>query len=549
MPVKAGFGVVLLLAASRLGVADPQSAPDPNLCSIKGSVVNSVTKEGLRKAYVRLMGSGKNAAYPAITDDKGNFEINAVEPGTYSLFAEHQGFIDSELSEDSGAAVQIRLKAGQSEYGMTVRLTPQAVVSGRVVDEDGDPWVHGAVSLRRIAFKHGHREVEDGDYGQDLDDRGEFRLGAIPPGTYYVTAYPDVQWESRNTPRAAAAPSQRQITWYPSSLSRDGATAITVGPGEQMTGLEIRLRRGSVHRIHGTLVGLANVPALEGQSAWGKPAISASGYGGEAGTIHPDGSFDFRQIPPGTYDLQVHQGFPDTFDLGSTTVQVGDQDVENVSIQLTPPWPVKGAIQVEEPGSLNPSGLRVFLDILGYGSNPEANAKPDGSFELPRVGLGRYQVEVGRHSGNEFYLKQIRYGDTVSNDGTIALSGPAGPMVLVLSTRGAHLSGRVNRTADQKPEASSPPQVLLVPATGQARLADFDQSGTFIFDNPLPPGDYKLFAFEAVPDGAWEDPDFMKETAALATEIKLAEGEVRNADIPLLSRSQLAPVLKKLGME
>jgi hypothetical protein len=81
-----------------------------------------------------------------------------------------------------------------------------------------------------------------------------------------------------------------------------------------------------------------------------------------------------------------------------------------------------------------------------------------------------------------------------------------------------------------------------------AGLGTFDQTGTFAFQD-LEPGLYSLYAFEGVPDGAWENSDFMKEVAGAGKEIRLAEGEVKSVDVPLISKSDVALRLKKLGME
>jgi hypothetical protein len=122
--------------------------------------------------------------------------------------------------------------------------------------------------------------------------------------------------------------------------------------------------------------------------------------------------------------------------------------------------------------------------------------------------------------------------------------------MLLLSTRGARLTGKTvsPATADQSKSAVAKAQVVLIPSGAPARLGTFDQTGTFTFQD-LAPGLYKLYAFEGVPDGAWEDSDFMKELAGAGLEIRLAEGEVKSADVPLISKSDLALTLKKLGME
>jgi hypothetical protein len=92
--------------------------------------------------------------------------------------------------------------------------------------------------------------------------------------------------------------------------------------------------------------------------------------------------------------------------------------------------------------------------------------------------------------------------------------------------------------------------VVLLPKSvpGNARLATFDQNGTFSLSD-IPPGTYTLYAFEGVPNGAWEDSAFMQEVSGSGTEIELIEGDVRSIDVPVLLKSKLAPILKKLGME
>ena len=76
----------------------------------------------------------------------------------------------------------------------------------------------------------------------------------------------------------------------------------------------------------------------------------------------------------------------------------------------------------------------------------------------------------------------------------------------------------------------------------------FDQNGAFLLSD-IAPGTYRLYAFEGVPNGAWEDSEFMQEVSGLGHELELVEGDVRNVEAPLLLKSKLAPILKKLGME
>jgi len=550
--ITAGFGSLLFLAAPNPGVSAPQSESQQRLCAIKGTVTNAVTGQGLQKAYLRL--EGKGGSYPTVTDSGGRFAVENIQPGSYSLNAEHQGFIESRFGDAQGVRLEIQLTPGQILTDITIKLTPQAVISGRVVDEDGDIWTHSQIGLFRSIFEHGRRQLE-GFTGAEVNDQGEFRLGQLPPGTYYLSAEPDSGWESRNRPPAKEAVAWRLLTWYPSSADPESSTAVTVGPGDQLAGLEIRLRRGSVHAIRGKLVGGENIPEERGQFSQRSISAngSAAGANGLRGAIRSDGTFEIPNVPSGNYDIHVRQGFP-PLNLGSLKVQIGDRDLEDVSVQLVPPRPLKGVIQYEEKEAVKLSVSTVQLKKNVPSWSRSTTSREDGSFEFPLVGSERYRVYV--HAGPGKYLKQIRYGDAVSTDGTISLTGVIENLILVLSTRGARVTGTVTGTgepsnpAEQAKGGVATYQVVLVPkaAPGDARLATLDQNGTFSLSD-IPPGTYTLYAFEGVPNGAWEDSAFMREVSGSGTEIELVEGDVRTVDLPVILKSKLAPILKKLGME
>jgi len=548
--VAVAVAAFLLVATAKPGYTAPQSeanrpSPTLKLGAIQGSVIDALTNQGLGKAYLRL-----GATFTSVTDDQGHFVFENVTPGSYVLEAEHQGYIDGHFGDAESKPVEIKLVPGQTLSDIKVQLTPQAVITGRVVNEDGDLWRHATVNMFRSIWSHGQRTIQ-GFNGEEANDQGEFRIGQVPPGKYYLVAEPDSGWEMRNRPSGKDVLT-RQPTWYPNSLDLEGATPIIVEPGNQLSGVEIRLRRGRTYRIRGRLLGGENVPSAEDSAGrFGARRISAQSTSAAAGnnkdgTIRSDGSFEIVGVPAGTYELTVDQGFPFTnsVNLASVKVQVNDQDLDDVSIELIPPRPLNGTLEVSEKGSLELSGRTVRLESDIRGWSPEAVSRADGSFNFTLVSSARYRIQV---PGSGFYLKEIHYGDATSKDGTVSVTGAAGPLVLVLSTRGARLTGTTIRTkADETSAARA--QVALIPNGAPARLGTFDQTGAFTFRD-LPPGTYKLYAFEGLPDGAWEDPEFKKELRDAGVVVQLREGEVKNADVPLISLSDLAPILKKLGME
>src|SRR5438067_2257010 len=73
----------------------PAAAPaeKPKKSTITGRVINSKTGEAVKKANVMLMkGGGGPKTTSAESDASGNFTFVDVEPGTYTLMCDRQGF-------------------------------------------------------------------------------------------------------------------------------------------------------------------------------------------------------------------------------------------------------------------------------------------------------------------------------------------------------------------------------------------------------------------------------------------------------------------------
>jgi hypothetical protein len=60
-----------------------------------------------------------------------------------------------------------------------------------------------------------------------------------------------------------------------------------------------------------------------------------------------------------------------------------------------------------------------------------------------------------------------------------------------------------------------------------------DASGRFHFDH-VPPGDYKVFSWEDVADGAWYDADFMSTNESRGIPIHIREGQTEAARIDVI---------------
>ncbi len=207
--------------------------PD-TMASVHGTVTNAATGGGLRKAYMLLSRvGGSGSAYSAVTTDQGTFTIENVAPGNYRLSSECAGFLWTQYgggSSDEGG-VELRLSAGQKLTGIDIKMIPQAILSGQVLDQDGDPWPHANVSLFHSVWKKGRRNIESANFegSSEVDDRGEFRLSGLAPGRYYVFVEPDLGWEQQHHPDVDNQPAIRQLpSWYPSSHDAESSVPINL---------------------------------------------------------------------------------------------------------------------------------------------------------------------------------------------------------------------------------------------------------------------------------------------------------------------------------
>ena len=134
-------------------------------------------------------------------------------------------------------------------------------------------------------------------------------------------------------------------------------------------------------------------------------------------------------------------------------------------------------------------------------------------------------------------------GDDVLDAGlTLSQGRPAGPLEIAVSAAGGHIDGVVQR--DQKPFPGA--TVVLAPDAnrrGQTRLysaAVSDQQGRFALGS-IPPGDYELFAWERVEEGAYVDPDFLRRYEGRGKTVRVDEGGKLKVDLELIPAEEKRP--------
>ena len=113
---------------------DPRAGAAEKPGSAEGRVVDAGSGEPIRKAMVILRRNQESGA-AAYTDAKGEFHFAELEPGAYAVSALRDGYVASRKEPP----VVVTILPGKTQSDLTVKLVRTGVVSGRVVDADGDP--------------------------------------------------------------------------------------------------------------------------------------------------------------------------------------------------------------------------------------------------------------------------------------------------------------------------------------------------------------------------------------------------------------------------
>src|SRR5712692_6480754 len=168
--------------------ANTQQAQPPGVgYRIAGTVVNAVGGNPLARARVTIFDtrSPQNTQW-GITSEDGRFEFKQLGPGKYALRGAKRGFIAADYEQHGQFSTAIVTGAGLDTENLVLRLAPFAVLSGKVLDESGDPVRQATVSLyvedRRVGVGRIQKIRTD-----RTDDQGSYEFTPLDAGTYFVS--------------------------------------------------------------------------------------------------------------------------------------------------------------------------------------------------------------------------------------------------------------------------------------------------------------------------------------------------------------------------
>jgi len=513
-----------------LGVFSMLAQSTVKPATIEGIAKNLKTGEPLADVRVTVTPepavAGTAGAKSAATDAEGKFTITGVAPGRYVISATRTLFFRPRRNTGT---VLVTVVADQRLQNVQILLMPTGVIAGRVVDGNREPLRSVRIDALRSEYANGVRTWVNA--GQNTtDDRGEYRLFNLQPGTYYIRA----------TQGNLATPSP--ALYYPGVADSQDASPIQIEAGGELGAIDIAMRRTSEYAVQFKLGGVASGSTVN---------LTIQKRNTKVAEILParpetlaDNTYRIGRLPPGAYDIFVQVLSPPqvqprvTTHAGKIPVNIGrsDEDLGTVSLRAT--VPVTGRIVIPEPlpSALDPRRLTLTFRPLDAtsaltatirGTTAPPGFNDDGTFALANVATGRYQIVLAGLPPDT-YLVSARAGARDVLDIGYTVSGDQSPLELTIggpASMGIVEGSVVNARGEPIPSST----VVLVPAGERRanpsafRSTFADQQGNFSIRAVLA-GEYKVFAWEEVEPGAYMDPDFLKNFETRGEAVQVQKG-------------------------
>ena len=402
-----------------------------------------------------------------------------------------------------------------------------------------------------------------------------------------------------NAPGVEGQPEETYAsTFYPGSIDPERAAPVRVSPATEIRGIDFVLRPTPTVRVSGRVTGVDVAPTAQQlqqqaqqqnqqQARGGRGANNVGnrgnppndnrgrggvrmqvlltrlgtsvsggrggggggrGGGGRGGLnesalfspVNPDGTFEIANIIPGSYNLFAIQQTPNQIYSTRVRLEVGPGGVHGLNLAVRPGVEVPGQIYVDgtAPSNFQMNRLRVNLNSIDDLPIGNSNAQVDetGKFNLTNVAAMSYRINVqGLPAGA--YLIAGRYGNSDALGDPLQVD-QSSPLSLQIGFNAGQIG--VNVT-DSLSQPFSGAITVLIPAV-RTRLdlyktATSDSSGQVVFTG-VAPGDYKILAWEDVPQGAYLNSDFVQPYEDRAQSVHVDRGGAISAQMKVIPRNQ-----------
>ena len=477
---------------------------------------------------INAVGSSKIGAYFRDTTDRaGKFRFENLKLRRYKIFVRVAGYVLPEMFETSPT----NQKTYQINQDLNLTVRKGGVITGKVLDENGQPLIKIRVRALRIRDEFGQRitaqEFEQYSPQHFTDDRGIYRLFGLNVGSYLIFIGGDDYFSERNLKTKESSP-----IYHPSD-SADTAREIRAGFGQETNSVDINFRLIQGFRISGTILGAKPNASNNGSvdislvnAVNGVPIVQTQ-------TTERDGKYAFQieHIPDGEYEIRALQ-FNDIGIFSKNSLQkvkIKGADVSGLTTNLKSLSSINGKVLIEKNAALatvkecpktaetavtsmlinfdSSAKEKSVLDSLERNQqNAFAAPEENGDFEMNQLASGKYFMKANFLDAN-LYIKenfqQLSIREKRDLSGGLSLQNGTNleNVRIVFSDGAAKINGKIIVSEEEKSKNQTAKFVVyLIPAEVEnkdniLRYAQIisNAAESLTFEN-VAPGNYFLTA-------------------------------------------------------
>jgi hypothetical protein len=487
------------------------------------------------------------------TDLEGRYQFVGLPAGQYTLSASKNGFLALSYGQTHPSMPPRTLQLREREIAENINLLilKAGVISGRIVDEFGDAITTASVTLLRLQFQQGRPRLVA--FGPDAvtNDLGEYRHFGLPQGSYYLSASlpPGPPRTENGVQLLGEDPAGLAPTFYPGTNDLATAAKVSVGPGETVMGVDVRLAGGRLANVSGMAMGRGGAAMTSGVVNAIPRGMAQNGFA-RSSSLGANGQFRVAGLPPGQYTLIASSRIepitsrsangPSHPDVATSVVSVVGDDIDGVFLAPLKLVTISGRVVLDRASTaatLAASAIRMVVTVphsdgmAGLVPSPQP-LKDDFQFamQVPAVAI-RVGATVLSGAGVLWSVKSVSVNGADVTDVGIDLGGGGdiAGIEIELTDRAPRISGTVTGANASVTGYS----VIIFPQDSQKRttgapdlfrLAQADPDGKFSIMG-LRGGSYYAAVLSEIDDLAWTDPSFLEGVKQRATAFSLAVGE------------------------
>ncbi len=473
---------------------------------IAGTVVNAVTGQPVGGAAVAILtAEDSHTLASTVTGSDGHFALVRLPAAKFELNASKRGYLTSFFDQHGDFNSAIVTGDDQETGDLVFELAPNAVLSGVITGDGGDPVQGAKVMLFRRPADHGSNDAPEEAGTMMTDDTGSYEFSGLAAGEYLL-AVQATPWyamhhfepgeaDTQETENEAALDVAYPVTYFDSTTDEASATPIELTSGSRQ---EANVNLHAVPALH-LILSVSQDPGTTAPPSDLRQVIfgTEADGGTDMVSVGHGEITEFYGLAPGEYHVQ--QGNPPReADMNLSASQQLDASAGAPAVE------VKGWLRSAEGAPVSGATLSLNPRAGTAGKSISATSDKTGNFSFPAVPPGRWSLQVmtgGIEAATAMPVMAIAEdGQTHAGDRVTVSDGPVS-LVARVSTHPARMEGFARKNG----KGVSGAMVVLVPKDlgAMASLARRDQSdsdGSFTLLD-VAPGEYTIVA---IADG-WDD--------------------------------------------